>query len=284
MTTAKKADTPNSGLATRAKSAAVLMVVVLVLLYFGGFSYTILMAAMAAAACYEWARMVSDQGKKHHKGIPPLAAVIAIFGVLSSGVVYNPITSFYFLVALCFLIFAFNYAQKGSGVRALIIGILYIGFSTCVMVWLRNTAPHGLFHTATLLLIVWASDISAYFTGRAIGGPKLAPRISPKKTWAGFIGSSLGAGLVAGALACPWAVAQLGVETVGGMGSLGYFIMGFILAMFGQAGDLLISVFKRHFDVKDTGAMIPGHGGVLDRIDALILVALIFGCIVKLAA
>lgn len=277
-------ETPNSGLKTRAKSAAILMVVVLVILYFGGFSYTILMTAMAAAASYEWARMVSGSDSKiHHKGMAPLAAVVATFGVLSAGLVINPVTSLYFLAALCFLLFAFNYTQKGGSVRPLVVGILYICFAACVMDWLRNGTASGIYHTLTLLLIVWASDIAAYFTGRTLGGPKLAPSISPKKTWSGFIGSSVGAGLVAGALACPWTVSYFGVETLGGMGSTGYFIMGFVLAMFGQLGDLMISVFKRHFQIKDTGAMIPGHGGVLDRIDALVLVALIFASIAKIS-
>ena len=163
------------------------------------------------------------------------------------------------------------------------LGTCYIVFSCGAMIWLRIGTPYGLYNMLTLLLIVWASDISAYFSGRAIGGPKLAPKVSPKKTWAGFIGSSVGAGLVAGGLACPVTLAKLHVETIGHFSPYSYALLGFVLAMCGQAGDLLISFFKRRYGIKDTGTLIPGHGGVLDRIDALLLVALIFSLIVRFA-
>lgn len=157
----------------------------------------------------------------------------------------------------------------------MLFGIVYISFSIGIMIWLRNIPGNGLYHVLTLLLIVWASDISAYFSGKAIGGPKLAPTISPKKTWAGFFGSSLGAGIVAAMLAYFY-----GTATVGGLSWQWYAVMGFVLAMFGQVGDLFISIVKRHYGVKDTGTLIPGHGGILDRIDALLLVALSFGTVV----
>ena len=149
-----------------------------------------------------------------------------------------------------------------------------------MMIWLRNGTAYGFYNMLTLLLLVWSSDSFAYFTGRAIGGPKLAPKISPKKTWAGFWGSSVGAGVVLAGLACPWVLAQFDIETIGHLSWAGYAALGFVLAMAGQAGDLFISIFKRHYGVKDTGSLIPGHGGILDRIDALLLVALLFGAIV----
>ncbi len=158
----------------------------------------------------------------------------------------------------------------------MLFGVAYIGLATGLMIWLRNV-PGGLYHVLTLLLIVWASDISAYFSGKAIGGPKLAPMISPKKTWAGFFGSSLGSGIVAALLACFCVQETFHVSTIGNLSWQSYALMGFVLAMIGQAGDLFISMFKRHYGVKDTGTLIPGHGGILDRIDALLLVAIAFG-------
>ena len=271
--------TPDSSLKTRIRSALVLAPVVLVILWFGGFGFTLMMAAACAIGIHEWSRMVLSQEQAKAKGIEYLAGAAGALAVLVTGMVYSAVVSLWLLLAMCFLVFAYNFSQGGGSLRRLLLGVIYIGFSVSVMVWLRNGTVDGLYHTMTLLLIVWASDSFAYFSGRAIGGPKLAPTISPKKTWAGFWGSSLGAGLVAGGMACPWLVDILGVTPLGGMSFIGYFVMGFILAMFGQVGDLFISLIKRHYGVKDTGNIIPGHGGILDRIDALLLVALVFGAV-----
>jgi phosphatidate cytidylyltransferase len=286
MTEEKKID---SSLRLRAKSALIFVPAVLLVLWAGGFPYTLMMAAGAVVAAFEWSRMVMT-GKHPPRLLTRLAAGAAGLAVFVSGMltdkdgfVTNPVLGFWFLLALCFPIYAYNFTHKGPKLRQLVFGVLYIGFSMNIMVWLRNGDAHGLFHMLTLMFIVWASDTCAYFTGKAIGGPKLAPRISPKKTWAGFIGSSVGAGLVAAGMACPWTLTTFNTATIGGMGPTAYFALGFVLAMFGQAGDLFISIFKRHYGIKDTGTLIPGHGGILDRIDALLLVALLFGVVKMLA-
>jgi phosphatidate cytidylyltransferase len=208
-----------------------------------------------------------------------------IFGVIVLGALYLGGSTFIFLMSAAAVIGISEWLrmmreEKKYRLPLTIFGIAYIGISCGLMAWLRTGTQYGLYNMLTLLLIVWASDISAYFSGRAIGGPKLAPKISPKKTWAGFIGSSVGAGIVAAGLACPALLTKFNIETVGHLSAAAYGLIGFVLAMFGQAGDLFISVFKRRYGVKDTGTVIPGHGGVLDRIDALLLVALIFGLIV----
>jgi phosphatidate cytidylyltransferase len=268
-----------SNLQTRIKSAAIFAPIVLIILFFGGGGFTLMMAAASAIGVYEWARMITKDNAAAPKALIHLSAAVGGIGALAAGMVSNPVTALWFIFALCFLVFSYNYSKSGGSVRLLIGGIVYIAFSCGVMIWIRNGTENGLYHMLTLLCIVWGSDIAAYFTGKTLGGPKLAPTISPKKTWSGFFGSSIGAGLIAAVLAIPAFVSYLNVATLGGMGMIGYFVMGFILAMFGQAGDLLISIFKRHFDVKDTGALIPGHGGILDRIDALLLVALLFGAL-----
>ncbi len=210
-----------------------------------------------------------------------------IFGVLVLGALYFGGIPFILLMGVATAIGVYEWGKmvltdKKYRIPLMLFGICYIGISTGLMIWLRIDSAYRLYNMLTLLLIVWVSDISAYFSGRAIGGPKLAPKISPKKTWAGFVGSSVGSGIVAAGLACPDTLTKFHVETIGHMSPLQYAAMGFVLAMFGQAGDLFISIFKRRYGVKDTGAIIPGHGGVLDRIDALLLVALVFGTIVVL--
>jgi len=127
------------------------------------------------------------------------------------------------------------------------------------LVWIRALGWQTLLWT---LGIVWATDIGAYAAGRAIGGPKLLPRVSPKKTWAGLAGGVLSAALV-GAYAARWS----------GMGIAGLSLLSAGLAVVAQAGDLAESWVKRYFGVKDSSGIIPGHGGVLDRVDGLLAVA-----------
>lgn len=286
MTAAKKID---SSLKTRTKSALVFGPAVLIILYLGGWAFNIMIAAGAGVATFEWARMVMI-GHRPPRLLTRVAATAVGLSTLMTGLcmdgkgyVQNPIVAFVCLMALTVLVFLYNFFRKGPRFNQIMLGMLYVGFSMSVMIWLRNGSHDGLYHMLTVLFIVWASDISAYFAGKAIGGPKLAPKISPKKTWAGFVGSSVGAALVAAALACPDLQEYFHVHTAGHMGVAAYAAMGFVLGAFGQMGDLFKSIFKRHYGIKDMGALIPGHGGLFDRIDALLLVALVFGMGVMLA-
>ena len=278
----------DSSLKTRTKSALLFAPPVLAVLYFGGWIFTLMIAAGAGVATFEWARMVMI-GSRPPRLLTRVAGAAVGISTLASGLfldskgyVQNPILSFVFLMALIVLVFLYNQFRKGPSFVQLMLGMLYVGFAMSVMIWLRNGSADGLYHMLTLLFIVWASDISAYFTGKAIGGPKLAPKISPKKTWAGFAGSSVGSAIVAAALACPQLQAHFGVHTAGNLGPCGYAAMGFVLGAVGQMGDLFKSIFKRHYGIKDMGTLIPGHGGLFDRIDALLLVALVFGMLVML--
>jgi phosphatidate cytidylyltransferase len=272
----------DGGLKTRIRGGLIFGLVALGGVYLGGTLFTLLMAAAAAISVHEWGKMVLSTGQVVHKYLLPLATWLAALAVAASGMADNPDMTLWILLAFCFLIFTYNASAEGPSSRHLIFGVVYIAFSMEVMIWLRNSSGHGLYNMLTLLFIIWASDISAYFSGKTIGGPKLAPAISPKKTWAGFFGSSIGAAIVAAFLGCPLVLGIFDVATIGNLSWKGYAVMGFVLAMFGQAGDLLISMFKRHYGVKDTGAIIPGHGGLLDRIDALLLVALLFGSLTML--
>ena len=250
------------------------------IIYFGGWGFTFMMAAAAAIAVREWGAMLRKQNP-YPSGLVTLTAVLAALAVLVGHLLGGGIPVLVFILSLSFLIFAYNYAQQGPALRMLVGGFAYIVTAIAAMVWLRTGQADnatGLFHFLTLLFIVWASDSFAYLFGRLIGGPKLAPHISPKKTWSGFVGSSLGAGAIAAAMSCPWLT--FGDEQRALAGASAYFALGVFLGMVGQVGDLLVSYFKRKYGVKDTGNLIPGHGGILDRIDALLLVALVFALFV----
>lgn len=157
--------------------------------------------------------------------------------------------------------------------RWMVLGCVYIAVPTAAMIWLRGDDIPGMTTIIWLFLVVWGADTGAYLSGRAIGGPKLAPRISPKKTWAGFVGGISIASLISVAFH---------FYTPGDV--LNLAVIGFLVALASQLGDLLESMAKRHFDVKDSSNLIPGHGGVLDRVDGLVIgavalamILLIFG-------
>jgi phosphatidate cytidylyltransferase len=139
----------------------------------------------------------------------------------------------------------------------------YLILPLVALLWLRLDPTYGRVAIFWLLFLVWATDTFAYFAGRAIGGRKLAPRLSPKKTWAGLIGGMFGAALV-GAVAAIWL--DLGSPALLALVSAG-------LAVVAQAGDILESALKRRAGVKDSGKLIPGHGGILDRVDGLVTAA-----------
>ena len=142
-------------------------------------------------------------------------------------------------------------------------GMLYILLAAAALLWLRADPAVGRANLLFLVLLVWASDIGAYAAGRAIGGPRLAPRISPGKTISGAVGGLLAA-IAVGMIAA--AASSTHFVTAGTLAAL--------LGMVAQAGDLAESYAKRRFGVKDSGRLIPGHGGLLDRVDALLAVAL----------
>jgi phosphatidate cytidylyltransferase len=138
-------------------------------------------------------------------------------------------------------------------------GLAYILLATGAFAWLRTG---GWGNVLFVLLVVWATDVGAYLVGRLIGGPRLAPRISPGKTWAGALGG----------LACALAVGG-GAAWLSQAPAAGALAVAAGLSLAAQAGDLLESGMKRHFGVKDSGRLIPGHGGLLDRLDGLLAAA-----------
>jgi phosphatidate cytidylyltransferase len=137
------------------------------------------------------------------------------------------------------------------------VGVVYAALLLAAPVVLRGDQNYGMIAIFFLFAIVWATDITGYFAGRAIGGPKLAPSVSPKKTWSGAI-----AGLIA-----VIAIVGIGAGYVQGVRLAPLIAVSVLLSIVSQAGDLAESALKRRFDVKDASQIIPGHGGVMDRLD-----------------
>jgi phosphatidate cytidylyltransferase len=145
------------------------------------------------------------------------------------------------------------------------VGVLYAGAVVVAPMLLRHDPQYGFAAIMVLFAVVWATDILAYFAGRMIGGPKLAPRLSPKKTWSGAAGGAMGA-----VLAVTLVAALTGLRPWSTLASIA-----FVLSVTSQAGDLFESAFKRWYGAKDAGRLIPGHGGLMDRLDGFIAAAVL---------
>lgn len=162
-------------------------------------------------------------------------------------------------------LFALTFAGRARGF--LFSGLLYAGLPAVALLWLRGLEG-GVALVLWAMGTVWATDIAAYFAGRALGGPRLAPRISPAKTWSGLLGGMAAAGLFGALWGMAWGwtthPAHLALAGAG-------------LALVAQAGDLFESRLKRRAGVKDSGALLPGHGGAMDRVDGLVPVAVVAG-------
>ena len=150
-------------------------------------------------------------------------------------------------------------------------GAIYIGLPAAVFLWLRTRGVEGLETVLALFAIIWAADSFAYFGGKLIGGPKVAEGLSPKKTWSGII-----TGVIAGAAA--GAGCGTLFQTAPDL-RVAWFAIGALIAFTGLMGDLIESFLKRRFGVKDASRLIPGHGGVLDRIDGLMAATLLTGAV-----
>jgi phosphatidate cytidylyltransferase len=162
---------------------------------------------------------------------------------------------------------------SGAAAQALwsLAGILYLGLAAAMLMFLRD-GDAGLTSVLAVGLMVIATDIGAYFAGRTIGGPKIAPTISPSKTWAGLCGGMAASGVVMALLAV-----ELSPEGIEGKVLLAYALGGALVAVVAQAGDFFESWMKRRAGVKDSSHLIPGHGGLFDRVDGLLAVSFVLG-------
>lgn len=244
-------------LKVRILSALVLAPLVLADIYVGGLWLDALMFVAAGLMGWEWARLCAG-GKLLPGGYLVILVLIAL--PLSFAFDVSQYVLFELLAGTLAVLLVNLLLHRGQALW-FAAGTLYIGLAVVSFLWLRHVPEQGRTLIFWILAVVWTVDIGAYFAGRGIGGPKLAPRISPNKTWAGLIGGALAAGAVS-ALATPWLDQQ----------ALTLFLAGLGMAVVAQGGDLLESFCKRHFGVKDSSHLIPGHGGILDRVDGLLAV------------
>ena len=246
-----------SNLVLRVISAVALLPLAVAMVWLGGWVFAVFLALLAAAMASELAAMARAAPGLRATMIAAaaLAPLIFIYGGLQPAVAAVGLGAV--LVAILAAV-----ARKSDG--PLLVGAYgYVSCALLAVLWLRHAPEAGFSTVAWIFAIVVATDIGAYFAGRGVGGPKLAPRISPSKTWSGLIGGVICAGFAG------WAVSWLAGEA----GSLWTVALGGLLAVVVQCGDLLESALKRHFGVKDAGSLIPGHGGVLDRLDGFLSVA-----------
>jgi phosphatidate cytidylyltransferase len=247
-------------LGIRAASAFVLVPLVLACDWAGGVWFHLFAITFGCAVAHEWVRMVFPNSHLQY-ALHMSAAFGAVLVPESFGV--GTALGVIFIVAIVSgLLARFGDAPTSKWSY---LGICYVGFPTIAFIILREDPNYGVLALLWIFLTVWTADILAYFAGRTIGGPKLAPRISPKKTWAG-----LGGAIVGSALASMVFTYFTGLHGVAVLA----FLAG-LLAIVEQAGDLFESSLKRFYGVKDSGRLIPGHGGIIDRVDGLIAVVVV---------
>lgn len=247
----------------RALSAALLVPAAILCIWLGAEAWAALMAAAVALLAWEWVRLCGFSTRR----LPGLAVPVAVLvaGVLAvDGAMLPAIGVLAAGFAALWGVSAPRFRRALPGFW-LGFGVLYIGLAGISLIHLRGDAAAGLGNVLFLFLVVWSSDIGAYAAGRRFGGPKLAPAISPNKTWSGAAG-----GLVS-AMAVGWLAAY--VMEPAALPVLRVLLVAAILGVLAQVGDLFESWLKRRFHVKDTSSLIPGHGGLLDRLDGVLSAA-----------
>lgn len=245
-------------LTLRTGSAIVLMPIALYAVWEGGIWFQMFLGILAVLLAQEWAAIVHNNSQRAF-AVLALAGLSGVFVTETQG-----LDSACLAILVLWLVSALMWlVDAGQGTIWSLLGVFYIGLPMIAFVLLREDESAGRWAMIWCFAIVWAADIFAYFFGRILGGPKLAPRLSPKKTWAGLLGAVVGAALVSGLLAFSrgYAVGPL-------------MLIAAAAAIVEQLGDIFESALKRRYNVKDSGNFIPGHGGVMDRVDGLLAVVI----------
>jgi phosphatidate cytidylyltransferase len=251
---------PSRNLLMRILAAAVLVPLTLVCAYLGGWLWAALVTLAVIGLDIEWLMVVGAGGEV--RTAAACATALALSGVCLA---LGRLEAALFVSLLGVVGIALLSTRRGWSVA----GFVYAAAAQFAAIGVRADPEMGFVALTFVLLIVWATDIGGYFAGRGIGGPKLWPRVSPNKTWAGAIGGFAGSLVVAGGFAASGLGRTLPLLAVAG-----------VLSIAGQLGDLFESAVKRRFGVKDSSHLIPGHGGLMDRLDSMVaalVLAMIFG-------
>jgi phosphatidate cytidylyltransferase len=245
-------------LALRVCSALVLVPIAISAAYLGGWPFAVFWGLAAMGVLWEWISLVarSDHRTVLMTGGASLALAVALVatGHLLAAVIVLAISTLG--------VAALAPAKWRTWIAA---GVPYAGALGVAPVVLRSDGEDGFLAVIFLFAIVWTTDVVAYFSGRAIGGPKLMAQVSPKKTWSGAIGGTLAAVIVAFVLAKVMALSGL----------FAIAMLAVVLSICAQGGDLFESFLKRRFGAKDSGHLIPGHGGLMDRLDGFITASVV---------
>jgi phosphatidate cytidylyltransferase len=248
-------------LPTRTASAVVMGVVAVGAVFIGGLLFATIVAASAIAALREWHRLING-GRIAREMVPTSLAMVAAVLLVNQ---LSDLPLAWIAIVLGAVCAALSAAIRSLSVLWPIpwhaFGALYLGLPVISLALLEQD-PRGSVIVGGLFVAVWTADTAALLLGRLIGGPKLAPELSPNKTWAGFIGGTIAAGAAESVYVFSW-----------GGTALEGALFGILIALTGHCGDLFESWVKRQFRAKNMGSLIPGHGGMLDRIDSLLFAA-----------
>jgi phosphatidate cytidylyltransferase len=255
----------NAGLLLRVASSLVLLPIVLVLLWQGGWWFLCLILVLTSIAAFEYVSLLRrlDYAPSYLFAAVLLWAVLLTFHLSDATAYLQPVLAGVLLVSLAWHVLRDRTPTPIQNWLLPLAGALYIGWCAGHMFSLR-ALPGGAYRLFTVFGITWLADTGSYFCGRTWGKRPMAPRISPGKTWEGFAGGV--------------ASATIGGTIISGLGGLGWghgAVLGCLLSLFGPLGDLGISMIKRQVGVKDSGKLIPGHGGALDRMDSILLTVVV---------
>jgi len=259
-------------LRTRLLTAAVLIPLAVCCIYLGRLPFLALVVVLLTLAEVEFCRLVARNGFR-----PTLAFGVGMLWLWLADAQWptlgllQPGMALIFLASLAWQM-AHRQGLPVADWALTISGGLYLGLCGACLVRLRSIQPDGMWWTLTVIPAIMAADSAAYLVGRAWGRHKLARALSPGKTWEGYIAGVIAGGLLTPLLASLWRIEAGAGTTVSGRHGL---IVGFVIAILAPLGDLAISMVKRQAGVKDTGTILPGHGGALDRVDSILWAAVI---------